>query len=239
MAARLDMTVEAFEVRFVRTVPDPVDGKLRTSLVEEGGRCALLEDGNHCSVYEDRPRHCATFPFWERVLTDPDAFERARSVCPGIAVEVPADLRARAFAKLEVLYAELEAEIAAIEPRCELSGRCCRFDEFGHELFATGLEADYALHRAPELPEPTGEGRCPYHQEGRCTNREGRALGCRSFYCDEDKATALEDLHARFLDKVRALERSMAYPVSYGRFPALLAARGKTLPSGASDDPES
>ena len=47
----------------------------------------------------------------------------------------------------------------------------------------------------------------------------------------------LEDLHAQFLDKVRALERSVAYPVSYGRFPALLAARGKTGDEAASEPP--
>ena len=223
MAARLAMDADAFAAAHLRTVPDPRTGALRRSLTEDGGRCSLLGGTNHCRVYEDRPAHCASFPYWSSVLEDPQGFERARAVCPGIAVEVDDAARAAAFAALEALYAELERDLDARAPRCELSGRCCRFDEFGHELFATALEADYAVSRAPDLPAPEGPGRCPYHQGGRCTNREGRALGCRTFFCDGDRTEELEALHARYLDRARAID----HPPAYGRFPALLEARGK------------
>jgi len=65
MAAVLDMSLEAFRERHVRTLPHPATGELQESLREEGssGRCVLLEGENHCSVYADRPRQCAEFPF--------------------------------------------------------------------------------------------------------------------------------------------------------------------------------
>lgn len=235
LAARLGLDEPIFRERYLRTVPDPRTGALRTSLREERGRCVLLEGTNHCGVYADRPRHCATFPFWESVRNEPAAFERARSVCPGIAVAPEAEVRETAFAELEALYLDLEREIAELAPRCELSGRCCRFEEFGHELFATGLEADYAVAHRPDLPAPEGPGRCPYHQGGRCTNREGRALGCRTYFCDRERAVELEDLHARHLARLRELERRAGYPASYGRFPALLEARGKKPAGSASE----
>lgn len=226
MAARLGMDEEAFVARHVRTVPDPRTGELRASLREERGRCSLLQGANECGVYEDRPEHCRTFPFWPGVLEDRDAFERARETCPGIAVEVEEATREAAFAALAALYAEVDAFVAASGAVCELSGRCCRFEEAGHELFATALEADYAAQRAPEAPAPEAPGRCPYHVRGRCTAREGRALGCRTYFCDPRTSDALEAAHERFLGRVRAIEREHGYPAAYGRFPALLAARG-------------
>jgi len=226
MASVLGMDPEAFAERFLRQVPDPKSGRLRISLRDDHGRCVLLEGTRECTVYEQRPAHCRSFPYWPSVLADPDAFERARAVCPGITVLVAEDLRARAFAQLEALYAELEAELAALAPRCELSGFCCRFEEAEHDLYATGLEADFAAERHPEAPAPEAEGRCPYHVAGRCQAREGRPLGCRTYYCDDSKREALESLHESYLARVRELESSLGYPASYGLFTAMAAARG-------------
>lgn len=220
LAASKGRTLDSFRAEFVTTAADPRSGELRLSLTTDGGRCSLLDGANHCTVYEARPDHCKTFPYWESVLEDEAGFERARAVCPGIAVVVDPKQQRVAFEALEALYAEMDAEVAALSPLCELSGRCCRFEEFGHELYATALEADYAASKeAPGAPEK--EGRCPFHVEGKCTNREGRALGCRSFYCDKRTTEALEELHERYLKRLRAID----YPASYGRFPALLAAR--------------
>ena len=226
LAAALGATVEAFRARYVRTVPDPETGVLRDSLVEEGGRCALLAGADHCTVYDARPEHCRTFPFWPRVLADRAAFERARAVCPGIAVVVDPSRRSTAFRRLAALYAAVDAEVAALRPTCVVSGRCCRFEEAGHELFATALEADYAAASHPEAPPPEAEGRCPYHVRGLCTAREGRPLACRTYFCDPRTSEALATVHERRLAEVRAIASDTGYPAAYGRFPALLEARG-------------
>ena len=60
--------------------------------------------------------------------------------------------RDAAFRDLESVYAELEADLAALGPRCQLSGRCCRFREYGHQLWTTRLELEYLLSK--EGPPP-------------------------------------------------------------------------------------
>src|SRR6187455_2111299 len=103
MARALGTSPERFAERHVRRVGE------RLSLREtanEGGRCALLIGKNTCSVYEARPEHCRRFPYWESVLGDAAAFEAARATCPGIAVAVSAELRARAAQALRALYAQ-------------------------------------------------------------------------------------------------------------------------------------
>ncbi len=230
LARRLGLDADTFVRSYVRSVFDAESGRQRLSLRErtegEGGPCVLLEGANHCSVYLDRPRQCQSFPFWPNILSDAAAFERARATCPGIAPVVAAEKRALAFAALERLYAEFEALLERARPVCILRGVCCRFEEAGHELYATGLEADYAAARHPDAPPPEAEGRCPYHVRGRCTAREGRPLGCRSYHCDTHTESVLAEAHEHFLKAIRRIERDTGYPPSYGRFPALLRARG-------------
>lgn len=226
LAAAKGMEIGAFTERHIRRVPDPRTGVERLSLREEGGRCALLVGSNECSVYTARPEHCRRFPFWPSVLESEDGFEQARATCPGIAVVVEEEVRVRAFAALEALYEELDSFVERARPVCIQRGVCCRFEEAGHELYATALEADYAAARAPEAPAPARDGRCPYHVEGRCTARSARALGCRTYFCDANTESVLMEAHEHFLSRLRGIEMETGYPKSYGRFPALLAARG-------------
>ncbi len=226
LARAMEMEESAFIERYVRSTPDPRTGELRLSLREEGGRCALLSGTNTCSVYTARPEHCSQFPYWPSVLEDEEAFEVARETCPGMAVEVEEGVREVAFAALEELYEEVDAFVERAQPVCIQRGVCCRFEEAGHELFATALEADYAAAHAADAQAPEGEGRCPYHVGGKCTARDERALGCRTYFCDKNTEGVLAEAHEHFLARLRGIERETGYPAAYGRFPALLRARG-------------
>jgi len=237
MARALHMTETAFSDRYVRLVPDPRTGELRSALRERGatgpgsggdagGACVLLEGQKHCSVYLERPQHCRDFPYWDRVLEDERAFEAARAVCPGIATEPGEAARERAFELLEALYVELEAFVEKVNPVCIRRGVCCNFEQAGHELFSTALEADYAAARHPHADPPAADGRCPYHVEGKCTARVGRPLGCRTYFCDKRWESVLQEAHELFLGRLRAIEEETDYPAAYARFPDLLAARG-------------
>lgn len=237
LAAAVGQSPEEFAYGSLREVPDPRTGALRLSLRErpqvaggQSGGCALLEGQNECTVYGARPRHCRQFPYWTSVLEDADGFEAARATCPGISPLPDPVAQERAFAELEVLYAELDAEVSAHSPRCELSGRCCRFEEAGHVLYATALETDYAVRQHPEAHAPEAEGRCPYHVRGLCTAREGRPLGCRTYFCDPLTENVLLEVHERYLTRVRAIEREHGYPAAYAPFPAQLADRELPLP---------
>ncbi|GHU93670.1 zinc/iron-chelating domain-containing protein [Spirochaetia bacterium] len=53
------------------------------SLKEKTGYdCIFWKDG--CTVYAGRPRQCRDFPFWDSILVSAEAWERAKSECPGM-----------------------------------------------------------------------------------------------------------------------------------------------------------
>ena len=108
-------------------------------------------------------------------------------------------------AGLLALYEDLAAEIARAAPVCELSGRCCRFKEYGHTLFISRPEADLLLEQA--LPENAviDEAGCPFQVEGLCTARDRRPLGCRVYYCDSNYAGVGEALSERYIARLKTL----------------------------------
>jgi Fe-S-cluster containining protein len=232
LAAAVEMSEEAFAQHYLRTAVDPRSGVQRLSLRERGtpgdtgAACALLEGGRQCTVYAARPEHCRSYPHWKSILEDREAFESARETCPGITPLATAEQREVAFEALRVLYDELDSAIAELQPLCVRSGLCCRFEEVGHELYATNLEADYAAERRPQAPAPEAPGRCPYHVKGVCQAREGRPIGCRTYFCDPRTEQRLAEVHEQFLARARRIERENDYPAGYARFPAMLAIRG-------------
>jgi hypothetical protein len=84
---------------------------------------------------------------------------------------------------LEV-YATADAAVAEAAPRCETSGRCCRFAEYGHTLFLSHFEAEILLETAPPYEKPVGRDGCPFQVNNLCTARAERPLGCRIYFCD-------------------------------------------------------
>ena len=73
--------------------------------------------------------------------------------------------------ELRRVYEELDAEIVRLAPRCELSGRCCRFKEYDHTLFLSTIEADFLLSESSFPARPLDDGAtCPWQDaSGRCT----------------------------------------------------------------------
>src|SRR5207244_7581346 len=82
------------------------------------------------------------------------------------------------------IYAAADAAVAAAGPRCDASGRCCRFAEYGHTLFLSHLEADVLLAAAPPFAGPVTPDSCPFQVDNLCTARGPRPLGCRVYFCD-------------------------------------------------------
>lgn len=88
-----------------------------------------------------------------------------------------------------MVYEEVAADLAS-RPNlfCELSGRCCRFAEAGHELYLTRLEFDEMVaHGGARAADPET---CPWLENGLCANRDGRALACRTYFCSDEAAAA-------------------------------------------------
>ena len=82
--------------------------------------------------------------------------------------------------KVLEVYAEADAAVGAASPRCDASGRCCRFTEYGHTLFVTHFEAEILLESATPFPQPVSRDGCPFQIGGLCTARESRPLGCQT-----------------------------------------------------------
>jgi hypothetical protein len=82
------------------------------------------------------------------------------------------------------VYAAADAAVAAAGPRCDASGRCCRFTEYDHTLFLSAFEAELLLEGAPAYEQPVSRDGCPFQVNGLCTAREARPLGCRIYFCD-------------------------------------------------------
>ena len=82
------------------------------------------------------------------------------------------------------VYAAADAAVLAAGPRCDASGRCCRFTEYGHTLFISAFEAELLLENAPAYEQPVSPDGCPFQVNGLCTARDARPLGCRIYFCD-------------------------------------------------------
>ncbi len=129
---------------------------------------------------------------------------------------------------LRQLYEALDRELQAIRPVCELSGRCCRFAEYGHSLFVTDLELQELFLRHGPPNEPIGET-CPYQSStGTCEAREGRPLGCRVYFCDPTYQSVMPELTEQHHRQLVALHERERVPYRYGEFLVMLASNSST-----------
>jgi Fe-S-cluster containining protein len=135
-----------------------------------------------------------------------------------------------AFEELRALYGEFDRETDRIAPVCRASGRCCDFEAWGHTLFASRLEVDLLLAESRLEAFDPATKLCPFWKDRRCEARTPRPLGCRAYFCDESKTTAMQDLHEAFLRRLKDLHERHAIPWSYA---PLLRHLADALPRGA------
>jgi Fe-S-cluster containining protein len=121
------------------------------------------------------------------------------------------------WGELRALYDQLDAEVARLGPVCQLSGRCCRFREYGHTLFVSAVEVAFLLRGAPAPDRPLDRGEtCPWQDsQGRCSAREARPLGCRVYYCDPAYSSAASELSERFISRLKGLTDRHGMPWDY------------------------
>ena len=103
------------------------------------------------------------------------------------------------------VYADADAAIAEARPRCDASGRCCRFTEYGHTLFISAFEAEILLERAPFYEQPVSRDGCPFQIEGLCTARDSRPLGCRIYFCDPGYESRMSEITEDALAKLKRI----------------------------------
>ncbi len=155
-------------------------------------------------------------------------------------------------AALRELYAELDAAITAKGPTCWSSGKCCKFDDFGHRLYVTGLEIAWFLGqvgrvqvqgasdakggglRLPQLAElstPLLGGACPYQLDGLCSTHTIRPLGCRIFFCQQGTEAWQQDLYEAFLKRLQTLHDQHGLEYRYMDWIAGLSQAAPLIPT--------
>lgn len=118
---------------------------------------------------------------------------------------------------IRAVYHDLSQDIAVAGPVCDLSGRCCRFAEWDHTLFLSGIEAEMLLAEAPPACRPLdGGATCPWQDgQGRCTAREARPLGCRVYFCDPSYQETGQALSETYLSRLKSVANAHDQPWSY------------------------
>lgn len=143
---------------------------------------------------------------------------------------------------LRAVYRDLDAEVARLGPRCAISGRCCRFEEYGHTLFASAPEIALLLADAPPPPRALDGGEtCPWQDfRGRCTAREARPMGCRVYFCDPAYQEALPEIAEASITRLKHLVDDLGLPWDYAplhRHLRLALAEGRFPPPALVEEP--
>jgi Fe-S-cluster containining protein len=129
--------------------------------------------------------------------------------------------------ELEQIYADLDRELSVLRPLCRQSSRCCKFKDYGHQLWTTQVELDYLVEHEglPAGANPGADGVCPYLKDGLCGVRDHRMLGCRIYFCDAGYADAMGPLYEKYHARIKELHRRQGLPYEYGEFLAAIARR--------------
>lgn len=131
------------------------------------------------------------------------------------------------------VYAEADCDISSRNPICKNSGRCCKFESYGHLLYVTAIEliafsgiGTGVKREVAELPQKgvvslkqffageRAEG-CPYQIGGMCTAREGRPLGCRIYFCDENAQHWQNEVYEKYHTKLKKLHEDFGIEYRY------------------------
>jgi hypothetical protein len=114
------------------------------------------------------------------------------------------------------IYEDLADDLSQLAPVCELSGRCCRFKEYGHRLYLSRTEAELLLAEGLPPGANINEDGCPFQQGVLCTAREKRPFGCRVYFCDPKYAGHAEILSEKYVGRLKELHRETGTSWEYG-----------------------
>jgi Fe-S-cluster containining protein len=122
------------------------------------------------------------------------------------------------------VYDDLQRAIDARKPICNSSGRCCRFEEFGHRLYVTTIELAAFVYEVQtrSWPKSLEENRrawdgkgCPFQVGGLCGVHAIRPFGCRIFFCDSSSTEWQQDQYERFHTRLKTLHQTLNVPYFY------------------------
>jgi len=136
------------------------------------------------------------------------------------------------------LLDEIDQRVGESGFACQQSGRCCKFESFGHRLYMTGLEVAWFRSRAG-APSPatakdavtlpvldTKQDGCPYQVDGACSVHKDRPFACRVFFCQEGSDDWQTERYEAFQSQMKRLHEELGLPYRYMEWREGLAAAG-------------
>jgi Fe-S-cluster containining protein len=133
---------------------------------------------------------------------------------------------------VDAVYRDVQASVDARRPACAVSGRCCRFEEYGHRLYVTTLELAAFVRQLPDRPAIAWDGTgCPFQRAKLCTVHAVRPFGCRMFFCDATSTEWQNDAYERFHARLKGLHAELNVPYFYVEWRAALAELGLATPA--------
>jgi len=113
------------------------------------------------------------------------------------------------------LYQSFQYDIDERRPLCSASGRCCRFEEFGHRLYVTTLElAAFAAQLQNHATQWDGTG-CPFQHDRLCSVHPIRPFGCRVFFCDSTSTDWQHDRYEHYHARLKELHQELFVAYHY------------------------
>jgi hypothetical protein len=106
---------------------------------------------------------------------------------------------------------------------CRACGKCCKFDLTGDRLYVSTGELALLCKVPPPKPGLVRVLRCPYQVGRRCTARDRRPLGCRTFLCQKSSAPPRQEIYETHHRAIRRLHRRCNLPYRYVELTAALA----------------
>ena len=138
-------------------------------------------------------------------------------------------------ATVQSIYDDLAVQVEERRPLCIVSGRCCRFEEYGHRLYVTTLELAAFAHNFGELPKPPAlleaiaswnGGGCPFQVGKLCGVHAARPFGCRVFFCDPTSTDWQQQAYETFHARLKRLHEQFDVPYFYVEWRTALKALG-------------
>ena len=134
-------------------------------------------------------------------------------------------------AELLAVFSDVAVQVEARGPACWASGRCCNFEQAGHRLYVTGLEAaftviEHAKSRSrlslPQIAEAKVRGGCPFQESNLCGVHGIMPLGCRVYFCDRSAQEWQQSLSEHGLGQLRELHERHGIEYRYGEWREML-----------------
>lgn len=118
--------------------------------------------------------------------------------------------------RIAEIYDRFDVEFQTRRPRCDQSGKCCHFEEYGHRLFVTTAElASFVLaNTRDEAIVWDGLG-CPYQIDGLCSVHSSRPFGCRVYFCDTSSTQWQQTMYERFHAEIKQLHDELGLDYMY------------------------